>query len=97
MVDQPGEHRRIIPSGEVADPIVSPRRTYGMHAKLAAVVSRSCCAGAAAPPAAAEVPLIRLIDGRESDRIVRVNPRTLEPVSRAIETFRRGWSHRLLA
>jgi hypothetical protein len=62
-----------------------------MHAKLAALVS-AVFAGAAAPPAAAEVPLIRLIDGRESDRIVRVNPRTLEPVSRPIETFRRGWS-----
>ena len=36
--------------------------------------------------------MLRLIDGRESDRIVRANPRTLEPISRPIETFRRGWS-----
>ena len=36
--------------------------------------------------------MLRLIDGRDNDRIVRVNPRTLEPVSRPIETFRRGWS-----
>ena len=62
-----------------------------MNAKLVAVVS-VLLAGAAAPPAAAEGPLLRLIDGRESDRIVRVNPRTLDPISRPIETFRRGWS-----
>jgi hypothetical protein len=62
-----------------------------MNAKLVAAVS-ALSAGAAAPAAAAEPPLLRLIDGRESDRIVRVSPRTLEPVSRPIETFRRGWS-----
>ena len=62
-----------------------------MNAKLVAAVS-ALLVGAAAPPAAAEPPLLRLIDGRDSDRIVRVNPRTLEPVSRPIETFRRGWS-----
>jgi hypothetical protein len=62
-----------------------------MNAKVVAAVS-ALSAGVAAPAAAAEPPLLRLIDGRESDRIVRVNPRTLEPVSRPIETFRRGWS-----
>ena len=62
-----------------------------MNAKFVAAAS-ALLAGAAAPPAAAEPPLLRLIDGRESDQIVRVNPRTLEPISRPIETFRRGWS-----
>ena len=62
-----------------------------MNAKLVAAAS-ALLAGAAAPPAAAEPPLLRLIDGRESDQIVRVNQRTLEPISRPIETFRRGWS-----
>ncbi len=62
-----------------------------MNARFVAAVS-ALLAGAAAPPAAAEGPLLRLIDGRESDQIVRVNPRTLEPSSRPIETFRRGWS-----
>jgi hypothetical protein len=62
-----------------------------MNAKLVAAVS-ALLAGAAAPPAAAEGPLLRLIDGRVSDQIVRVNPRTLKPISRPIETFRRGWS-----
>jgi hypothetical protein len=62
-----------------------------MNTKLVAAVS-VLLAGAAAPPAAAEAPLIRLIDGRDNDQIVRVNPRTLEPISRPIETFRRGWS-----
>jgi hypothetical protein len=62
-----------------------------MKVKFAMAVS-ALLAGAAAAPAAAEPPLLRLIDGRESDRIVRVNPRTLDPVSRPIETFRTGWS-----
>ncbi len=62
-----------------------------MNAKLVAFVSASL-AGAAAPPAAAEGPLLRLIDRRDDDQIVRVNPRTLEPVSRPIDTFHRGWS-----
>ncbi|MEA2406269.1 MAG: hypothetical protein QOE69_388 [Thermoleophilaceae bacterium] len=62
-----------------------------MNASLVAVVS-ALLAGAATPAAADEPPLLRLIDGRDSDRIVRVNPRTLAPVSRPIETFRRGWS-----
>jgi hypothetical protein len=63
-----------------------------MQARFVAVAS-AVVALAAAPAAVAEPPLLRLIDGRNSDRIVRVNPRTLEPVARAIETFRRGWSH----
>jgi hypothetical protein len=62
-----------------------------MNAKHVAVVT-ALLAGAAAPPAAAEDPLLRLIDGRVRDQLVRVNPRTLEPTSRPIETFRRGWS-----
>jgi hypothetical protein len=67
-------------------------RICGMKAKLVAAFSLLLAGLAAAPSAAAEPPLLRLIDGRESDRIVRVSPRTLEPVSRPIETFRRGWS-----
>jgi hypothetical protein len=63
-----------------------------MKAKLVAGLSALLAGAAVAPNAAAEPPLLRLIDGRESDRIVRVSPRTLEPVSRPIETFRRGWS-----
>ena len=62
-----------------------------MNAKLVAAVS-ALVAGAAAPPAAAEGPLLRLIDRRDNDQIVRVNPRTLEPASRPINTFHRGWS-----
>jgi hypothetical protein len=67
-------------------------RICDMKAKLVAAFSLLLAGVAAAPSAAAEPPLLRLIDGRESDRIVRVSPRTLEPVSRPIETFRRGWS-----
>jgi hypothetical protein len=62
-----------------------------MNAKQVAAVS-ALLMGAAAPPATADPPLLRLIDGRVNDRIVRVNPRTLAPVGRPIETFRRGWS-----
>jgi hypothetical protein len=65
-----------------------------MNAKLVAAVT-TLLAGAGAPSAAADAPLIRLIDGRENDQIVRVNPRTLEPSSRPIKTFRRGWSRDL--
>jgi hypothetical protein len=63
-----------------------------MNASLVVVIA-ALLAVTGAPAAAAEPPLLRLIDGRDSDRIVRVNPRTLEPVSRPIETFRRGWSY----
>jgi hypothetical protein len=62
-----------------------------MDAKLVGAIC-ILLAGAAAPPAAAETPLLRLIDGRVSDQIVRVSPRTLGPISRPIETFRRNWS-----
>ena len=62
-----------------------------MSAKLVAAVS-ALLAGAAAPHAAAEDPLLRLIDRRDNDEIVRVNPRTLKPISRPIDTFHRGWS-----
>ena len=90
MVDEAVEHRGIIPRvRENLDE--APDRTYGMNASII-WVGAALLAGAAAPPAAADPPLLRLIDGRVSDRIVRVNPRTLEPVSRPIETFRRGWS-----
>ena len=52
-------------------------------------------AAALAPPAGAQgtpadVPLVRMRDGRGSDLLFRLNPRTLQQVGRPIRTFRGG-------
>ena len=91
MVDEVFEHGGIIASASARNLNGPADRSYGMNAKFVAPVT-AVLAGLGAPPAAADAPLIRLIDGRVNDQIVRVNPRTLQPSSRPIETFRRGWS-----
>ena len=60
---------------------------------LASVALATGCAAvpqAAAQDTAADKPLLRMRDGRNSDLLFRVNPRTLQQMGRPIRTFRGG-------
>lgn len=59
-------------------------------AVLALLIPGSLAPAAAAQGPPADVPLVRMRDGRGSDLLFRLNPQTLQQVARPIRTFRGG-------
>lgn len=58
---------------------------------LALFAAAMSAAPAAALGSADDAPLVRMRDGRGSDLLFRVDPRTLKPLARPIRTFRSGY------